>query len=176
MKTLLALLLLIPTFSWGFESKLFDDWVVTVSVDDFTDKRSIFLYTDPNLNEKFGNDDDSFISMSIIKGEYKNVSHYTLFYGSFVCGNKKDDEEVDAIFRVDKNEPIELLLDSSTSKESGTTFTFRKKTKKLLDEIFLGDRLRVRLYDEICGEIHDYSFSLDGFNKAYEYALIELGK
>ena len=174
MKTLLALLLLIPSLSWGVETKLFKDWVVAWKVDEFSDNKSIIIMTNTNLNNEVGNSEGSSMHMSIDRDGYKNIYNLTVHFDAYVCGDETNDEEVSTKFRVDKNEPFELQLENSPSKENGNLWMYSKKSKKLIDEIFLGNSLRVRVYDEICGKINNYSFPLKGFNEAYEYALTEL--
>lgn len=170
-KIFLTLLLLIPCIGFADVSK-FDNWFSQVEIDAFTDETKTTIFT----NHQLDNNDDAQFGFSLGKCSgyeskvYKNILSFYLFYDDYVCGNEDYDREVLVNFRVDKKPVYKTNIINHKSKKTGYGFPDNQRTKELIDHMFQGSTMIIRVYDQICGQIVDYSFSLSGLTDSYNFA------
>tara|TARA_B100001057_G_C22346922_1_gene755514 strand:- start:77 stop:616 length:540 start_codon:yes stop_codon:yes gene_type:complete len=171
MKTLLSLLLLIPSLSFADVNR-FNDWLSQVEIDAFTDETKTTIFTNHQLN----NNDDAQFGFSLGKSSgyeskvYKSISSFYLFYDDYVCGNENSDRETLVNFRVDKKPVYKTNIINHKNKKTGYGFPDSQRTKELIDQMFQGNTLNIRVYDQSCGQVVDYSFSLSGLTDSYNFA------
>tara|TARA_A100001015_G_scaffold260276_1_gene304843 strand:+ start:335 stop:913 length:579 start_codon:yes stop_codon:yes gene_type:complete len=169
MKTLLALLLLIPL---NLVSKdilnNYGNWIELITIDDFTDKKSIIVTT-----EEYETYDNFAIRWS--EGKYIE----------FIVGLKKEGKcegfipnTYPMLFRVDKNKLLELPMkkyDEERPYLYGVDFEEllkegeeirRNNYIKYIEEIKKGKILRIRVDDKSNGCKKDLAFNLKDFDKA----------
>ena len=169
MKTLLALLLLIPlNLISEISTERYGDWLETREIDDFTDEKSIWIVS-ADFEEK-----DSFA-----------IRWHEKRYFQFLVGIKEDEKckgfipyTYPMLFRVDKNKLLELpmkKIDEERPYLYGVDFDELLKESeelkranyiKYIEEMKKGKIFRIRVDDKSNGCKKDLAFDLEGFNKA----------
>ena len=147
----------------------FENWVAEVMIDDFTDESTIGIATRGDINPR------AYFYLNLSADEkWKKIGAIFLSFDDYVCGSERYDDMVEVKFRVDKNEIIEEKLHLAKNQESGYRWTDRKKIQQLINEMFEGETLLIRVDDDICGETNDYKFLLGGMRESYNFALSKI--
>ena len=175
MKRLISLLILITYFlpiNLAFSEtsrETFDDWIVEIDIDDFSDKKYVGIASMGQINDR------SYIYLALDENDkFRKISALMHNFDDHVCGDEDIDDTAEASFRIDKNEVINDRYNLSKDNQSGVRWTDRKKIKNIIDQMFTGENLIVRVFDGICGGYKDYKYSLSGFTDAYNYAISQL--
>jgi len=163
MKILFTLLLLIPYLSWGGikSSEHFDAWHSNIQVDDFDSTESYYSRT-------FGDKDSSLVIDISSNPDYDLVREIYISPKDYVCGNEDDSDYVTVSLRVDDNKVITEDFSLSNNKQFLSNWE-DDFIKELVTQMKKGMELKIRIFDEICGDINDYKFSLIGFSKSLDY-------
>jgi hypothetical protein len=160
MRTLLALLLLIPTVAWC-------QWKVEVEWDEMTDHRSATASTKSAEGHRlffwFPKDGGARITVNLARGEFEFT-------------RKKFHKEQLPIYRVDSEPPVDLnnlasqLQVRVADEAMGWKMADRRSQPSGSLVWFLaGKRMLLRYFDDD-GEQHDISFPLQGAERAYKLA------
>lgn len=163
MKLLLTLLLLIPSLSWGEikSSEHFDAWHSNIQLDDFDSTESYYSRT-------FGDKDSSLVIDISSNPDYDLVREIYISPKDYVCGNEDDSDYATVSLRVDDNKVITENFSLSNNKQFLSNWE-DDFIKELVTQMKKGMELKIRIFDEICGDINDYKFSLVGFSKSLDY-------
>ena len=171
MKTLFALLLLIPSLSWAETKKeFFDDWFAEISIDDFSDEIQVGVSSTFTSSDK-----GQFIFFMKEDAKFMNIDGIYFVFDDYVCGQSNNSELVDVKYRIDKNEPIDEYFNLTTDNEAGLRWSNKKVVQKIINEMFDGETLIMRVFDDMCGKIIDYKFSLNGLREAHNFAVKNSG-
>lgn len=172
MKTLLALLLVIPSLSWGeVIDEKYDDWTVTTNIDDFTDEVMILVSTGDVRQYE-----DQIIFRATEENENNKISIFFNIKRYLVCDDdymNEDFIEGNLLFRIKKGPLTKIKV--KTKEDDQRMFVNYSTELDALDELFsqmlLGDELLVRLeYEcEDKTEKEDFKFSIKGFNSVLPY-------
>ena len=163
MKTLLTLLLLIPSLSWGEEIKRnFGSWQTIIETDDFTDEIKILVGS-------WDKEEKSIFYVGFIEPSlYDFIIRIPSDEGCLSIHS----ETTDVLFRVDKNEVLTLPMikqeEGNYIVNGGEVIKRRLAYTWLFypDEIANGEILRIRIDDENIDCKIDLAFDLKHFEKA----------
>lgn len=168
MKTLLALLLLIPINLLGEElRKNFGDWTTIETIDDFTDKKDIHIYSRDEEKNAF----------SILYREPSGYYYQILLDSIDKDCLSDDDSSIDVLFRVDKNEVLELPMAPKLFDRTEWIIDADEILKRDLRDSYIlyqkemaeGQILRIRIdntADLECSYSIDIAFNLENFDEA----------
>lgn len=163
MKLLLILLLLIPSLSWGEikTSEHFEAWHSNTQVDDFDSTESYYSRT-------YGDKDSSLVVFISKNPDYDLVKEIYISPKDHICGNEDDFDYAKVSLRVDDNKVITENFSLSNNKQYLSNWE-DDFLQEIVGQMKQGMELKVRIFDEICGDINDYKFSLVGFTKSLDY-------
>ena len=171
MKTILALLLLFPLILFSEEfQKRFGLWTELIYIDDFTDKKSITVFT-PTENDYFA-----------VRWQEGNIFDFAFEINSDKKCKKYHEASTTVLFRVDKNELFEMQMIKQPGEEfenymidfnnwiavgEGTADVETKISYlKYLNELKKGKILRIRVSDSNIDCYKDLAIDLENFDKA----------
>ena len=163
MKTLLALLLLIPSLIWG--SNEVNGWKIIKQKDSFTDENLYAISKNSNKNEKlvfiYEDNFQMRISSSFRKGNpYINFNDH-------IC--EDINESLIGEFRVDDNDFYQFKgMDVSADNSSIFIPSHTIDGDLLIKEILNGTKLIVRIKDYVCGQTFTANFDISGMIDAQE--------
>jgi len=144
------------------------DWYVQIDEDAITDEKDYMIWTKniPTSNS-YPNQAEGWFGFLMKDYGYKNFKALYIDYDDYVCGMEGDEKLVNTIFRVDKNEPQKNRINNTGDRLSGYDLISDKITEDLIEQMFKGNNLVIRVFDDMCSQVVDYKFSLDGFSDAH---------
>ena len=168
MKWFLIFCFLLPLNLIGEEfRKSFGDWTTIVTIDDFTDKKDIHVYSR----------DDEKNAFSIIYKEPELYVYQILVDSIEEECLTEDTSFIDILFRVDKNEVLELPMKPTSYDRTEWQIDADEILKRDLRDRYIlyqkemaeGQMLRIRIdntADIECGYSIDIAFNLENFDEA----------
>ena len=168
MKRFLIFCFLLPLNLIGEEfRKSFGDWTTIVTIDDFTDKKDIHVYSR----------DDEKNAFSIIYKEPELYVYQILVDSIEEECLTEDTSFIDILFRVDKNEVLELPMKPTSYDRTEWQIDADEILKRDLRDRYIlyqkemaeGQMLRIRIdntADIECGYSIDIAFNLENFDEA----------
>ena len=168
MKTLLALLLLLPSLSWGDYELIYDtdDWNVYKMTDDFTDE-SFYRVQGYTKNINSIALDHFRISLEYTNSNTPNHLDLVPQFGSnFICKNTHS--EVNVRMRIDKNKAFSHKFKKYDDKVFGVVFATTDKPfiKNLLNNLRKGKILIFEIQNKGCDKNYKREKRLSGLDGA----------
>ena len=176
MKRFLIFCFLLPLNLIGEEfRKSFGDWTTIVTIDDFTDKKDIHVYSR----------DDEKNAFSIIYKEPELYVYQILVDSIEEECLTEDTSFIDILFRVDKNEVLELPMKPTSYDRTEWQIDADEILKRDLRDRYIlyqkemaeGQMLRIRIdntADIECGYSIDIAFNLENFDEAVKPLYYEI--
>ena len=163
LKTLLTIFLLIPNLSWGEikTSEHFENWHSNTQVDDFDSTKSYYSRT-------YGDKDSSLVVYISKNPDYDLVNEIIISPKDHICGNEDNFDHAKVSLRVDDNKVITENFSLSNNKQYLSNWE-DDFLREIVEQMKQGIELKIRIFDEICGDINDYKFSLAGFTESLNY-------
>lgn len=157
-------------------TKNFQDWYSYISVDLFTDKVSFNLIT--TAKDEGGRFEEGQIAIGLNRPSTSMNSLGIVFkYAMMADPDNKSSNgmiKMPAMFRIDKNDPIEsYFLTTNSYAEGGiilSNYQDKEKFEKIMSEMLKGNEMILKIsgYDT---ESVIYKFSLKGLNDALNYTV-----
>ena len=169
MKTLLALLLLIPSLVLSeVIVEEYDDWTVTTNIDDFTDE--VFILVSTGDVKKY---EDQIVFRVYEENRNKTIATFLSMGNHLKCDDYEDEDIIEGnlIFRVKKGPLTNIKVKTNEKKDKRMFVNYFTELEELFSQMFLGDELLVRLEYECEDETEkkDFKFSIKGFNSVLPY-------
>ncbi len=167
MKTLLALLLLIPSLSWGDSDLIYDtgDWDVWKFTDDFTDES---FYRVQGFTKSINSLASDHFKISLQYTSSKTPDHLTLapLRNTFLCKNTHS--EVNVRMRIDKNKAFSHKFKKYKDKAHGVVFATMDKTfiNNLLNNLRKGNIFLFEIQNKGCDKNYKREKRLTGLDGA----------
>ena len=168
MKWFLIFYFLLPLNLFAEEfSKSFGDWTTIVTIDDFTDKKDIHIFSYDEEKNAFSiqyREPDQYIYQILLDSIDKDCL-------------VDDDSSIDVLFRVDKNEVLELPMAPKLFDRTKWIIDADEILKRVLRDRYIlyqkemaeGQILRIRIdntADLECSYSIDIAFNLENFDEA----------
>ena len=156
------------------EIKKFIDWNSVITTDAFSDETSYYVATESTNKNGFNQKAVLSLILSTSNVSRKNINAIGMTFHGYNCGNESNDDRVKLLLRVDQNQVIDMNWNKYDSNDGAFSFSTPKEIILLIDQMFEGQQLLIRVFDERCGEKEDWAFSLQGLTSSHEYVLKNL--